>query len=54
MVPTPLLRPDEFFEDRAPDLNLGRAALVVLLVALVSTAAVGAFGWLLILSAVTQ
>lgn len=47
MVLTPLLRPDEFFEDRAPDLNLARAALAVLLVALVSTAAVGAFGWLL-------
>lgn len=47
MVPTPLFRPDEFFAERAPNLNLARAAAVVLVVALVSTAVVGAFGWTL-------
>ncbi len=47
MVLDALLRPDEFFADRAPGLSLGRAAAVVLVVAVVSTAVVGAFGWTL-------
>lgn len=47
MIPTPLLRPDEFFADRAPGLSLGRATVAVLLVAFATTAAVGAFGWAL-------
>lgn len=45
MVRDALLRPDAFFAERAPGLSLGRAALVVALVALVTTAVVGAFGW---------
>lgn len=45
MVRNALLRPDAFFAERAPGLGLGRAALVVALVALVTTVAVGAFGW---------
>ncbi|UPV99024.1 YIP1 family protein [Halorussus gelatinilyticus] len=47
MVPTPLLRPDEFFAERAPGLSIGRAAAVVLVVALLTTVVVGAFGWTL-------
>ena len=56
MVPTPLLRPDEYFAERAPGLSLARAGAVVLLVAIVSTAVVGAFGWTLSqqLTATTQ
>ena len=56
MVPTPLLRPDEFFAERAPGLSLARAGAVVLLVAVVTTAVVGAFGWTLSqrLTATTQ
>ncbi|WP_115863900.1 Yip1 family protein [Halorussus litoreus] len=45
MVLDALLRPDAFFAERAPGLSLARAALVVALVALVTTAVVGAFGW---------
>lgn len=47
MVLDALLRPDEFFGERAPGLSLGRAAVIVLVVALVTTVAVGAFGWTL-------
>ncbi|WP_128477543.1 Yip1 family protein [Halorussus pelagicus] len=47
MVLDALLRPDDFFAERAPELSLGRAAAVVLVVALVTTLAVGAFGWTL-------
>ncbi|WP_132057000.1 Yip1 family protein [Halorussus amylolyticus] len=46
MVLDALLRPDDFFADRTPGLSLGRAAVVVLLVAVVITTSVGAFGWL--------
>lgn len=47
MVLDALLRPDDFFARRAPGASLGRAAAVVLVVAVVSTAVVGAFGWTL-------
>ncbi|USZ69178.1 YIP1 family protein [Halorussus salilacus] len=47
MVLDALLRPDEFFGERAPGLSLASAALVVLAVAVVTTAALGAFGWVL-------
>lgn len=46
MVPTPLVRPDNFFGERTPELSLGRAVAVVLVVALVTTTVVGAFGWI--------
>lgn len=44
MVPLPPLRPSRYFEERAPGLSLGRALVVVLLVAVVVTAAVGVVG----------
>lgn len=47
MVLDALLRPDEFFRERAPGLSLGRALAVVLVVALVTTTVVAAFGWTL-------
>lgn len=42
-----LLNPDRFFAERTPRPSLGTAATVVLVVALVSTAAVGFIGWTL-------
>ncbi|MFC4553272.1 MULTISPECIES: Yip1 family protein [Halorussus] len=45
MVLQALLHPDDYFAGRSP--SLGRAFAVVLVVALITTTAVGAFGWLL-------
>ena len=45
MVLQALLHPDDYFAGRSP--SLGRAFAVVLVVALITTSAVGAFGWLL-------
>lgn len=40
-----LLRPDDFFAERAPEFGLGRAVVIVFVVALITTTVVGAFGW---------
>lgn len=45
MPRTPFLHPDEYFASRRPDHDLARAALVVCIVAVATTAAVGAVGW---------
>ncbi|WP_224332596.1 Yip1 family protein [Haloprofundus halobius] len=45
MPRTPLLHPDEYFRERAPGLGFGRALATALLVALLTTAAVGFVGW---------
>jgi hypothetical protein len=42
---TPLLHPDEYFEKHPPEHDLARATGVVLLVAIVATAAAGVIGW---------
>lgn len=45
LLPTLLLRPGEFFEDRPPEQSLGGAAAVAVLVAFLTTVAVGLMGW---------
>ncbi|WP_224269988.1 Yip1 family protein [Haloprofundus salinisoli] len=45
MPRTPLLHPGEYFRERAPGLSFGRALVIALLVALLTTAAVGFVGW---------
>lgn len=40
-----LFRPDDFFAERTPEFSLGRAVVVVFVVALITTTVVGAFGW---------
>ncbi|WP_224447607.1 Yip1 family protein [Haloprofundus salilacus] len=45
MPRTPLLHPDEYFRERTPGLGFGRALAVALVVALLTTAAIGFVGW---------
>ena len=42
-----LLRPNEYFDRNTPGLSLARAGTVALLIAVVSTASLGAFGYAL-------
>ena len=45
MPRTPLLHPGAFFDERAPTLDVGRALVLGLLLALVTTAGAGLVGW---------
>ncbi|QCJ47471.1 Yip1 family protein [Haloprofundus sp. MHR1] len=45
MPRTPLLHPDEYFRERAPGLDFGYALVLAVVVALLTTAAVGFVGW---------
>ncbi|WP_458206967.1 Yip1 family protein [Haladaptatus sp. NG-SE-30] len=45
MLPDALFRPDTFFREHAPRPSLGSALAIVLLIAIVTTTAIGVVGW---------